>query len=268
MREDWDNLIILDACRHDTFEEVYGSKVDYKISRGSSTPEFLIENFLGRKYLDTVYITANPFVDRLVKKSFYKVISVWKYEWDKEINTVRPEAVVRYAIKAEELYPNKRLIIHFIQPHIPFLTDPELTSNINFYERFKHIARGRRLYPIKDPWLRALRGEVDPDRVWKAYKRNLEIVLSHALTLANKLKGKTVITSDHGEAFDQIFFPFPMKIAGHPTGIHILPLIKVPWLVINKKRKEIYNDYNNYYKLKIKIQKIKSRLMGDGQQSV
>jgi len=31
--------------------------------------------------------------------------------------------------------------------------------------------------------------------------------------LAKRLKGKTVITSDHGEAFRQLWFPIPILIA-------------------------------------------------------
>ncbi len=48
--EPWDNLIILDACRYDVFEEVFKKrnmkgKLEYRISRGSWTVEFLLENF-------------------------------------------------------------------------------------------------------------------------------------------------------------------------------------------------------------------------------
>jgi len=76
MKKDWDNLIILDACRYDLFVEVSGLKPDYIISRGSCTAEFLRENFQGNKFMDTIYITANPIVDLLVRDCFYKVISV------------------------------------------------------------------------------------------------------------------------------------------------------------------------------------------------
>ncbi|MDI6703406.1 MAG: hypothetical protein QME40_01845 [bacterium] len=33
MNEDWGNLIILDACRYDTFKKVTGINADYRISR-------------------------------------------------------------------------------------------------------------------------------------------------------------------------------------------------------------------------------------------
>ncbi|MFX0073197.1 MAG: hypothetical protein ACFFAO_19130, partial [Candidatus Hermodarchaeota archaeon] len=45
MDEDWDYLIILDACRYDAFCEYIGFEVDYIISYGSSTTEWCIHNF-------------------------------------------------------------------------------------------------------------------------------------------------------------------------------------------------------------------------------
>ena len=47
MKEDWDNLIVLDACRYDMFKEINTIKgnLERGISRGSATSQFLIENF-------------------------------------------------------------------------------------------------------------------------------------------------------------------------------------------------------------------------------
>ena len=126
MEEDWDNLIILDACRYDTFKEVYG-ECDYRYSKGSSTIEFLRKNFFGMRFLNTVYVTANPFVNRF-SQSFYKVISVWKDGWNYDLGTVLPDVMVEYALEAENQYPDKRLIIHFIQPHYPYIGDLKLTK--------------------------------------------------------------------------------------------------------------------------------------------
>lgn len=40
--KDWDNLIILDACRYDIFEKIntIGGDLSYKISKGSHSEEF------------------------------------------------------------------------------------------------------------------------------------------------------------------------------------------------------------------------------------
>ena len=49
----WDNLIILDACRYDTFKEVFTTRkitgnLELRISRGAHTTSFLRENFQKR----------------------------------------------------------------------------------------------------------------------------------------------------------------------------------------------------------------------------
>lgn len=44
--EDWDNLIILDACRYDMLESAsIEGTLEHRISRGSNTVEFLFGNF-------------------------------------------------------------------------------------------------------------------------------------------------------------------------------------------------------------------------------
>jgi len=126
LEEQWDNLIILDACRYDVLKEEFikgkmRGKLEYRISRGADTTTFLLENFGDNKCDDIVYVTANPFVDRLLKDKFYKIISVWKYGWSEKYHTVLPEIMYEYTLYAMSKYPNKRLIIHFIQPHYPYI---------------------------------------------------------------------------------------------------------------------------------------------------
>ena len=64
MKEDWDNLIILDACRYDYFKEKQKNirgELESVVSRGAHSSEFIEKNFLGRKLHDTIYVTANPY---------------------------------------------------------------------------------------------------------------------------------------------------------------------------------------------------------------
>lgn len=241
---DWDNLIILDACRYDTFCEVAGNS-SYIISMGSSTGEFLEENFAGHKFTNTVYVTANPNVARY-GKSFHKVIPVYKHEWNEEMGTVLPQAVVDFSLNTEDEYPDKRLIIHFVQPHWPYIKDPE----INQY--------GRRICERDLPYTILVEAvkHMGLERVYEAYKRNLEVVLPYAFELVEKLRGKTVITSDHGEAFNDWAFPFPIKILGHYSFVHIPALVKIPWLEYNnKERKKIVQD-NEKQRIRRAIRKV------------
>ena len=60
-KEKWDNLIILDSCRYDVFKQVIDEfdirgKLGVRLSRGSTTHEFLRENFKG-DFKDIIYIT-------------------------------------------------------------------------------------------------------------------------------------------------------------------------------------------------------------------
>ncbi len=226
--KDWDNLLLLDACRYDMFDHSCQIKGDLTAIRsgGSYTKGFLKHNVPNSDLQDTVYVTANPILYRHqndIQDNFHHKIEVW-YEdgWDDIYNTVRPETMVEFTIDAAERFPNKRLFVHFIQPHFPFLTDavdfdkqtpdPEEPGS-NFWDE---VAFGRL--------------DVDTEAVWEAYNENLSIVLESLQELLPHLRGKTVITSDHGNMINERSFPIPNREWGHPPGIHTDALTLVPWL--------------------------------------
>lgn len=237
MDEEWDNLIILDACRYDIFEkhnDISGN-LESRISRGGCTNEFLRENFQENTYEDVVYITANPLVDYHLKNKFHKIISVWKTDWNDELGTVLPSNVVRRTIDATIKYPEKRFIIHFVQPHYPFI-GPWARENIPEHEGMKSV----HLFEDKDEtehggqliWNMLKDGVIDKEEVWKAYVENLLMVLPPTKRLIKNLRGKIIISSDHGNLFGEWLIPVPIRGYGHPGGIYKKELVKVPWLVI------------------------------------
>lgn len=59
--KDWDNLIILDACRADIFEQEVDLPGEFKTkqSKASKTKEFIKANFTDRTLHDTVYVAGN-----------------------------------------------------------------------------------------------------------------------------------------------------------------------------------------------------------------
>jgi hypothetical protein len=259
--ESWDNLIILDACRLDTFEEVNGleGRLELRVSRGSSTREFLTENFSKHPkntcFRDVVYVAANPFVSWLVPDKFYKIYPVWDYGWDDKLSTVPPSIVVREAVEARRRHPDKRLIVHFMQPHFPslagkFAADTSLRSlrravlaNFDCSDSPSLRQKGILISPGSAPPFDALaRGELEKREVYSAYKENLKIVLSHVDGLVKMLPGTTVLSSDHGELFGerQILFPFTMY--GHKAGIRLGTLIRVPWLVITNSKTGVEHE--------------------------
>jgi len=78
-----------------------------------------------------------------------------------------PEDVARDAQTAAKLFRNKKLIVHFVQPHYPFLESDREKSGI----RMVNGREGRTI------WDRAENDEVEDEKVWDAYRRNLEIVI-------------------------------------------------------------------------------------------
>lgn len=219
LNEDWDNLVILDACRYDTFKSVNFISGDLKknISPGTMTPEWLHRNFSGM-YPGIQYISSNPWVnkaevtfdqDRGVKynsgEHFPDIIPVYNVESEK--NTPVPESVAEEAL--DNLNSNKRSIIHFMQPHTPFIGQYDLTSEKTGYHNLKE------------------KGYTD-EQIKKAYRSNLERVLEAVeKILLPDLEGKTVITSDHGEHLGEY------GIYGHEYGLYTSELLEVPWLEVD-----------------------------------
>ncbi|KTG26911.1 hypothetical protein [Haloferax profundi] len=236
--EDWDNLLILDACRFDMFEQdsTLPGRLEKRISRGSHTVEFLRGNFTNRDLQDTVYISASPQLyaqrDEL-DATFYDVVNVWIEDgWDPSIGTVLPETMTRRAKEVSEQYPNKRLIVHYLQPHYPFVGAPELNARSPFEDAESKA----------DIWgeLMERKRSIAPETVWAAYRDNLRLALPAVEDLMETLPGRTVVTSDHGNMIGERAAPIPIREWGHPPGIHTEELVTVPWLVYdNGERKEI-----------------------------
>lgn len=238
--EDWDILIILDACRSDMFLKCCDIDGDFstKTSRGANTEEFLYGNFHNETLLDTVYTTANPQFYKYrnwINANFYEVYNIWAYDrWDSEIGTVQPKDMTEAVKKKIEKYPNKRHIVHYLQPHYPFL-NTEL-ENI-----------GRDMLEDRDTgfdlWGLQMRGKIDlPNgKINEAYYQNLELVLGTIDNLIDEISGKIVITSDHGNMVGERSRPIPIREWGHPSGIYTPELVEVPWLMIEKgERLEIH----------------------------
>lgn len=226
---DWDTLIVLDGCRYDLFAAHADLDGDLRAvrSRASHSGEFMEANFEGRTIHDTVYVTSNPHAYDLDDGIFHAVENVLDDRWDEDYRTVVPEAMVDAAVDAHERFPDKRLIVHFMQPHFPFLGP----TGRQFDHRGIDLHLDDEAASAKSPWLALVSDpDVDLDRVLAAYRENLELVTPHVRTLADRLDGKTVVTSDHGNLLGERGFPVPVRLYGHPRGIRNENLLKVPWL--------------------------------------
>jgi hypothetical protein len=248
IEEDWDNLVIIDACRADLFEEVVDTdEFDrYKrvISLDTNTTPWSIKNFGGEHLGDTVYVTGNPAPSKTVPDEFHDFIEVWTDPdaHDENTYTVPPEPIVEAATEASEKYPDKRLIVHFIHPHIPFVEDPNLIYRTDWNDAERVGIEVEDPEPPHTVWEALRMGEVEYDEVWAAYRRNLEYVLPHVYGLIDELSGKTVLTSDHGNMLGERSVS-GKRVYGHPGGMRCPQLLEVPWCEIEgDARKEIKDE--------------------------
>lgn len=244
MSEDWDTLVLLDACRYDDFKQINDIPGDLQsqISKGVDSAEFIQKNFVGNDFHDTVYVTANPHVNSIPDDTFHEIISAPVKNWDDKLQCVPPEMVTEAAIAAHRDFPDKRIIVHYMQPH-----DPPLGPTADqIRERFdiggpvseQQERDGDRIMEL------VASGEVDEDLVREAYRETLDIVLNDVKRLLQEISGKVIVSSDHGEMFGESPYPFLGKLYEHYNNPKTVELCKVPWFVIDDEsdRREIISE--------------------------
>lgn len=224
MVRDWDHLIVLDACRYDAFvdyvsedDDIDGT-VERVTSRGSTTIEWLNRNFTGW-YPDIVYITANPQVSPHTGLSRYReedfnsdnhfptVIQLDDREEYRDRGVTAPEHVTAEAIDAHEEHPHRRLIVHYMQPHEPFIGSD--------------LGEGVMIKDLRE------RG-CSWDEIRDEYMNNLARVMDAVTELLDALEGRIVITADHGELLGE------HGVFRHPHGLYFEELVEVPWMVVER----------------------------------
>ena len=248
VERDWDNCLILDACRYDMCVEsdrLDDARLSPVRSLGSSSAEFIRHNFAGRRLHDTVYITANPHVSALAADTFHDVRHLYDDCWDEDAVTVTPETVANEARKMAAEYPNKRLLVHFMQPHYPFLgtTGARINEKGILQGHTNAETNGLAKYAIWTQFQFGIAG-ISLDELWQAYRENFDIVLDEALPLAESLPGKSVLTSDHGNIVTERMRPIPVRWYGHPPRVNAPVLTTVPWYEMpeNGERKVIKSE--------------------------
>lgn len=235
----WDVLVILDACRVDLFTEVAdeyewlpsGDRVDETAidSVAGSSKEWMERTFGDADPADlenTAYITGNPFsAHTLDEDNFGLLDEVWKYAWDSDTGSIQPGPLVDRAVQVGRDGDYDRIIVHMMQPHAPFLENPEIHAGFRPDDWGSPEA-------VRDPdqqgldvWHRIRRGDLERDRVWKAYRENLRVALKLVAKLRRNTDGQLVLTADHGNALGEY------GVWGHPD-IPVNGIRRVPWVSV------------------------------------
>lgn len=221
---DWDVLLVLDACRYDTFLDASedfnfpNNSVEKIYSVGTWTGRWMKETFVEDNYKDIVYISANPQTEK-IKDKFYKHIPLYDKKWHGEYGTVLPEEVSKETIEQNALYPNKKIIAHYLQPHSPFIGEHKLYTEENTWDWNLCEAR---------------EGSISMEDFYTYYEENLKRVLTSIEKIIPYLTGKVAITSDHGYLFGEYVGKDGNYLIAHPKeGDNIPELVEVPWCAFN-----------------------------------
>lgn len=227
-----DNLVVLDSCRYDYFEQEYDRFLDGEltkvISPASTTVEWMKKTWKG--FYSLTYVSAmsginsKGFSPRFWKyraiDHFFKIIDVWDFGWNDELGTVPPENVNDAVLKMTD---RRGLVIHFAQPHIPYIGETTIT-----FPREKPRGDNLGEIPIMGHIIlnEIEKGNVTFSMLRKAYRDNLRLVLKVVAELLPHLEGKTIITADHGDLLGE-----GGKV-WHWRGSYDPRLKEVPWFEV------------------------------------
>jgi len=273
LKTDWKYLIILDACRYDYFEKNHSRFIQGKLERRRSpatyTQEWLQKTF-PNYYPDIIYISPIFFCNSIKslqkngfngREHFYKISDAWEHGWDEEYGTVPPWYIYRNAILNAMAYPNKKIVIHFFQPHAPYLSikpkqprprthTKENTKEYIQIKKTNTLLRKlssiyHRMFGTENLWrltgLLGMETNSNMEQTWRrigrqgiqqAYEKNLCTALFFVEKLTRRLpSGKIIVTADHGELLGE------KKYWGHgPPKPYLPELTDVPWLEVERKK--------------------------------
>jgi len=160
-------------------------------------------------------VTGNPHSGEFLEEDdFFLLDEVWEYAWEKDTELFRPEYITDRAIDVMREHNPERMIIHYMQPHHPF---------IPYFDGFESELHSDWLNPWRDIRI----GKTSKEEKWDRYRENLHYVLEYVELLLNNMEADdVVISADHGEAVGE------WGVYGHPD-IPLRVLREVPWIRVS-----------------------------------
>lgn len=249
---EWDVALVLDAARADLWAEVapeYDLPSASTWSVGSASVEWIAKTF-DDEYRDawshTGHVTANPHTGHPPDFNTYTDGNVYplrerglpyldevyvdRWKTTEDLPTVEPKYVTDRAMWAwdrRERLGFDQLLVHYMQPHIPFRSRPEWSPGWSNKLQFgKPLAQ----YGKRDDWEQLRDGDLDADEVWAAYADNLRWVLDEVQRWLETTDATVLITADHGNGMGE------WGVYGHPPGNGLPDLRRVPFVTVKGTR--------------------------------
>ena len=200
-RTDWHVLVILDACRIDYFRPLCIGGAPAVRSPATCTRQWFKAMLNGGCLDGATYVNANPVVQDVVTNRDEVPLDVQYFRRGGD-GTVYPETLTDWVLdRARSAGQPERLVVHYLQPHLP---------NIGDWDE----AAGHWPEDAEEP------GD-------RAYAANLWRAWVQVCRLIKGLRGRIVVTSDHGEMLGE-----EDGKRGHECHWDHPVLRRVPWLVV------------------------------------
>lgn len=267
-------LILLDACRYDIFtqqadEYLEGDHANTHSIAGK-TAFYLNRMWVREEMYDLTYVSANPQIsdraqrlrglDYRPSEHIRTIVDVWADYWDLETGTVPPEPVTKVTL--DQLREGReKLVVHYMQPHSPFIggdtplharnldaSDPRIADAIEEKGHWRETAEpGKPLASHEENRIRPTdhlhelydEGLIGRRDLRYAYRANLNRALEAVRDLVVRIDPSipVVVSADHGEMLDDV----PDRGFGHPDEFH-RAVREVPWFRVDPAMQGTVDD--------------------------
>lgn len=238
----------VDALHEVADEYSFIEDISERTSVGSTSKEWLLKTFTeshSEEIAKTTYVTGNGFVhwlrddppkymdfsstggtavehvellERALNRTtvhastFEHIEELWSLA---EVNPVAPvpdaESITEHAIAQSRNRSPDRLLVHYMQPHAPYVAETKERGQVTDTEL--------------SPFAALIDGTATREEIWNLYIENTRYVLDSVADLLENIDAeKAVITADHGELFGEWY------MYGHTVGFPQPKLKRVPWV--------------------------------------